>query len=245
MRTLIAIPTFNERDNLPLLLDSILKISPQADILVIDDDSPDGTGKIADDFASKSSQIHVIHRPYKSGRGSASVSGYKFSIENKYDYYMEMDCDFSHSPEELPLFFSKMGSSDIVIGSRFLDGSVINGWSVYRKVLHFSADFFIQIILGLRITDPTNGYHCYPVKMLSCVDFNKLKSDGYVAHTLLKALLSRAGCRIIEIPSIFLNRQRGKSKMNVGEAFFGVLDMISFRFNLMWHGKDYFLNVNR
>lgn len=241
MRTVLMIPTYNEKENLEGLVDEIVLSAPMIDLLVIDDSSPDGTGEIADKLSEKYHHLNVIHRPPKSGRGSASVEGYKYAIKKGYDYYMEVDSDHSHSPKELPKFLETAKNADIVIGSRFLDGSAVKGWSLYRKLLHFAADCSIKVILGLNITDPTNGYHCYSVKMLQRVNFDRLKSDGYVAHTILKALLNMAGYKIKEIPSVFLNREKGKSKMSSNEARQGLKDMFAFRWKCFTKGYKYFL----
>lgn len=242
MRALLMIPTYNEHENLENLVDEVVLEAPDIDILVIDDSSPDGTGAIADRLVQKYRQFGVMHRPPKSGRGSASVAGYRYAIEKGYDRYLEIDCDHSHSPKELPRVLSAAKNADLVIGSRFLDkSSAVNGWSLYRKALHYLADHSIRFILGLHITDPTNGYHCYSVEMLKHVNFDRLRSDGYVAHTILKALLNKAGFKIVEVPSVFLNRTKGRSKMSSKEARQGIKDMLVFRWLSLTRGYRYFI----
>jgi dolichol-phosphate mannosyltransferase len=241
MRALLTIPTYNECENLESLIEEIVRIAPDVDILVIDDTSPDGTGEIADLLAARHIQLKVMHRPPKSGRGTASLDGYRYAIKNAYDFYLEMDSDHSHNPAELPRILAAAGSADVIIGSRFLDGGLVRGWSFYRRFLHFAADCAIKIILGLSITDPTNGYHCYSVSMLSHVDFEKLNFKGYAAHTILKALLNMAGYKIKEVPSVFENRKKGTSKMSLKEASRGIRDMLSFRSRCLTRGYRYFL----
>ena len=241
MRALLTIPTYNERENLEELVEKVVRTVPDLDILIIDDSSPDGTGEIADRLASRHIQLKVMHRPPKSGRGTASLDGYKYAIKNAYDYYLEMDCDHSHNPSELPGILAAADDADIVIGSRFMRGGRVEGWNTYRKLLHFSADCAIKTILGLHITDPTNGYHCYSVKMLARVDFERLNFQGYAAHTILKALFNKAGYKIKEVPSVFANRTKGSSKMNLKEASSGMRDMITFRSRCLTKGYEYFL----
>jgi dolichol-phosphate mannosyltransferase len=241
MRALLTIPTYNESENLESLIQKIVQATPDLDILIIDDSSPDGTGDIADRLAAKNIQLKVMHRPPKSGRGTASLDGYKYALKNAYDYYLEMDCDHSHNPAELPRMLAEAGNADMIIGSRFLEGGHVAGWNTYRKTLHFAADCTIKIILGLSITDPTNGYHCYSTKMLARVDFDKLNFKGYAAHTILKALLNMAGYKIKEVPSFFENRKKGNSKMSLKEARSGMRDMLSFRYRCLTRGYRYFL----
>lgn len=241
MRSILMIPTYNERENLEGLVKKIVQVAPSLDILVIDDSSPDGTGDIADRLSREYPQLKVLHRPPKAGRGTASVAGYKYAINKDYDRYLEVDADHSHPPEELPGILSAAEGADLVIGSRFIDGCLVQGWSPYRRFLHFAADLSIRLILGLNITDPTNGYHCYSVEMLKHVNFDRFKSEGYVAHTILKALLNKAGYKIKEIPSVFISREKGRSKMSGKEARRGMLDMLKFRWICITRGREYFL----
>ncbi|MBI2092037.1 MAG: polyprenol monophosphomannose synthase [Deltaproteobacteria bacterium] len=241
MRTLIMLPTYNEKENLEDLVTEILAVAPEVSILIIDDSSPDGTGAIALKLAKLHEQITVIERPPKSGRGTASTSGYKYAINKGFDYYMEMDVDHSHSPKELPAILEAAKNADMVIASRFLKGGSVEGWNLKRRLLHLAADIAVRLILGTPNTDHTNGYRCYRVGKLKKIDFKKLSFDGYVAHTLLENIYHRAGYIIKEVPSTFYNRTKGKSKMNKSEALEGIKNMIKFRLLTLRHGYKYFL----
>jgi dolichol-phosphate mannosyltransferase len=235
------LPTYNEKENLEDLVGEILAVAPNANILIIDDSSPDGTGEIALKLAKLYAQVAVMQRPPKSGRGTASTDGYKYAINKGFDYYLEMDVDHSHSPKELPAILETARNADLVIASRFLKGGCVEGWNFKRRLLHLAADIAVWLILDTPNTDHTNGYRCYKVDKLKTIDFKKLKFDGYVAHTLLENIYHRAGYLIKEVPSTFYNRTKGKSKMDKSEALNGIKHMIKFRLLLLKRGYGYFL----
>ena len=239
--TVLMLPVYNEKDNLESLVRKIVSIAPNLDILIIEDSSPDGSGEIADKLAREFLQIRVVHRPPKSGRGSCSLEGYKYAIERGYKFYLEMDVDHSHRPEELPEILKAANDADLVIASRFIKGGSVVGWDWKRHLLHFMASVFTRVMLGTPNTDHTNGYRCYSTKLLQHIDFTKLKSQGYCAHSILENVIWRAGYKIKELPSTFLNRTAGTSKMSKHEAINGVKDIINHRIALIKHGNSYFL----
>lgn len=237
----MSLPTYNEAGNLEGLILKIKRNVPEMDILVIDDGSPDGTGDVADRLASKDRHVKVIHRPAKSGRGSATQTGFKYAIENGYDLVLEMDVDGSHNPEELPAMIAVAADADLVIGSRFIGGGYVVGWNWRRKLIHFAADTSVKVILGTPNTDHTNGLRCYRVQRLKVIDFARMTGYGYIGQTVLENLFYRLGYKIKELPSVFGLRETGASKMGKGEMINGLKKMIKFRWNLMKHGVSYFL----
>ncbi|MBI5375535.1 MAG: polyprenol monophosphomannose synthase [Candidatus Schekmanbacteria bacterium] len=231
-KTLVVIPTYNERENIAKLTEQLLEISSDISILIVDDDSPDGTGKIADELTSASTRIKAIHRKGKGGRGSACVEGFKYALANDFDYVFEMDADFSHNPQEIPLFFDKIKSYDMVIGSRYLKGSKIVDWTLARRVFSKIANFYARTILGIPISDYTNGYRIYKKKVISNLDFEKITSKGYIVLSEMAYQVYRKGFRIGEVPTLFVNRKRGQSNLSFQEiytAFTGVLK-VKFRY---------------
>lgn len=242
MDTILMLPTYNERENLENLVREIISTEPRVDILIIDDSSPDGTGEIANRLSSEFDRIKVVHRPPKSGRGTASQYGYKYAIDNKYEYYVEMDVDHSHNPGDLPKILNAAHDADMVIASRFVAGGGVEGWNWKRKLLHWGADVAVKLILGTPNTDHTNGYRCYSVATLAKIDFSRLKFGGYVEHTILENVYHKAGFTIKEVPSVFRKRHGGDSKMGKKEMIDGIVDMIKFRWNLLHKGVNYYLN---
>jgi dolichol-phosphate mannosyltransferase len=234
MKPIIMLPTYNERDNIEIAAKSVLKNVLDLDILIIDDSSPDGTGEIADRLAREFPRVKVMHRPPKSGRGTASRDGYRYAIENGYTHYLEFDVDGSHRAEEIPALIARAGDgADLVIGSRYMKGGSVGQWSLQRRVLHFLADLYVNIVLGTPTTDHTNGLRCYSVEMLKKINFNELPSEGYVAHSILENVIYRAGFRIDEVPSAFKSRTVGQSKNSIKEAINGVLDILKYRTKLI------------
>jgi len=225
-KTLIVIPTYNESENIERLANQLLQISPDISLLIVDDESPDGTGMVADTLAEKSPRIEVIHRKGKGGRGSACVEGFKYSLDKDFDYIFEMDADFSHNPKEIPLFFEKIKSYDMIIGSRYLKGSRIVDWSLGRRIFSKVANLYARAILGIPISDYTNGFRIYRKKVLMDMDFEKIKSKGFIVLSEMAYQVYKKGYRIGEIPTLFINRKRGKSNLSFQEifsAFTGVL----------------------
>lgn len=225
--TLIIVPTYNERDNLPPLADRLLKLPVPVDLLVVDDNSPDGTGKIADDLAAKHPQIHVLHRANKNGLGRAYCDGFKWALERQYEFIFEMDGDFSHNPDDIPRFLEgvKKESADLALGSRYCNGIRVINWPLGRLLLSMSAAKYVRIITGLPISDPTGGYKCFRRRALQSIDIDQVRSNGYSFQIEMTHKLWRNGMKVIEVPIIFTDRFQGSSKMSrkiVYEALFMV-----------------------
>lgn len=224
-RTLIIIPTYNEKENLPLLVEEVLKTVPQVEILVADDNSPDGTGKLADELAARDARIHVLHREKKEGLGRAYVAGFKWALANGYDLVFEMDCDFSHQPRHLPEFLAAIRNADLVLGSRYIKGGGTVNWTATRKLVSGGGNFYARTVLGLPYRDLTGGFKCFRRKVLEAIDLDHLWSFGYCFQIELTTRAHRKGFHIAETPIVFPDRTRGKSKMSgkiFKEAFFTV-----------------------
>ena len=222
-KSLVIIPTFNEAENITRLLPAVLSQAPNLDVLVIDDNSPDGTAGLVRDMMSVDSRIHLIERPGKMGLGTAYVRGFRFAIEDRYDYVFEMDADFSHSPKEIPNFLKKIQECDLVLGSRYIHGVRVLNWPMRRLLLSFSANVYTQIITGLPVRDATGGFKCFRREVLEAIDLERVKSNGYAFQIEMSFKAWKKGFRLAEIPIIFLDRRSGVSKMSrkiVYEAVF-------------------------
>ena len=222
---LIIVPTYNERENLPLLLEAVFGQVPEVDILVVDDSSPDGTGDLADELAAKDSRVHVMHRTEKEGLGKAYVAGFKWALARHYAYIFEMDCDFSHRPEHLPEFLAAIPEADLVLGSRRIPGGGTEGWGASRKLISWGGSFYARSVLGLPYQDLTGGFKCFRREVLEALDLDDLYSYGYCFQIELTYRAHLKGFRVLEIPIIFPDRTRGESKMSGAifkEAFFTV-----------------------
>lgn len=233
MRAAVIIPTYNESQNIEALVESISNLGLDIKILIVDDNSPDGTGKIADKLASKYSHVHVIHRERKKGRGSACIAGFKYALNLDLDYILEMDADFSHDPKAIPEFLKKMSGAQVIIGSRYLKGSQIIDWGPYRPIFSRLANLYARFLLRIPITDYTNGYRCYSRESLSNIDFNQINTTGYIVLSEMAYQLYQKGVRFSEIPITFVNRRRGLSNFTLKEivsAFVGVLCLRLRRF---------------
>ena len=214
MKNLVVVPTYNERENLPPLAQRLLALPVPVDLLVVDDNSPDGTGKLADDLAAKHPAIHVLHRQEKSGLGRAYIAGFKWALEHGYDYVFELDGDFSHNPDDIPMFLEAARNADLVLGSRYLNGIRIINWPLSRLMLSKSAAKYVQIITGMPITDPTGGYKCFGRRALEAINLDQIDSNGYSFQIEMTHRLWRQGMRIVEVPIVFTERVQGHSKMS-------------------------------
>jgi dolichol-phosphate mannosyltransferase len=226
MKTLIIIPTYNEYENLPSLLRSIFSYAPQTDILIVDDNSPDGTGELADQLHEDDARVHVIHRASKMGLGTAYVAGFKYAISNGYDAAFEMDADFSHDPRYLPDFLQAIEHADLVIGSRYVPGGATPNWSLTRRFISGCGNVFARFMLNIPVHDCTAGYRCYRRKVLESIDLDSIQSQGYAFQVELAYRVMKQGFTIVETPIVFMDRRVGKSKMSrkiVAEAFLYVL----------------------
>lgn len=229
MKTLIIIPTYNEIENIKRLIQEVFQqVDSQTHILVIDDNSPDGTGDLVDVLAESNQRIHIIHRPKKLGLGTAYVAGFKYALENGYDVVFEMDSDFSHDPKYLPLFQQEIEKNDAVIGSRYVPGGGVLNWGLGRKILSRGGSIYAKMILGLPFNDLTGGFNAWRRSVIEAIGVNNIKSDGYAFQIEMKYKAFKKGFRIKEIPIIFEDRFLGQSKMSkkiVVEAMYRVFLM--------------------
>ena len=222
-KTLVVIPTYNEAQNIARLLPEILRQNPALDVLVVDDNSPDGTARIVRSMRESEPRIHILERPGKMGLGTAYVAGFKFALERDYEFVFEMDADFSHDPNEIPNFLAAAASADLVLGSRYTGGVRILNWPMQRLLLSYFANIYTRIMTGLRIDDATGGFKCFRRKVLASIDLDGIRSNGYAFQIEMSFKAWKKGFRISEVPIIFLDRQQGTSKMSkriVYEAFF-------------------------
>ena len=222
MKTLIIIPTYNEVENLRPLLQEIFSSVPETDILIVDDNSPDGTGKLADEIHAENSQVHVLHRPGKLGLGTAYIAGFKYAVEHGYDVAFEMDADFSHDPSYLPDFLKAIKNADLVIGSRYIPGGGTPNWSPLRRLISGSGNIFARFMLNIPVRDCTAGFRCYRRQVLESIDLDTVQSQGYAFQVEMVYRVLLQGFKIVETPIIFKDRRVGKSKMSrkiVIEAF--------------------------
>ena len=213
-QTLIIVPTYNERENLPRMAQKILSLPVAVDLLVVDDNSPDGTGKIADELAAQHPQINVLHRSEKNGLGRAYIAGFKWALEKNYEFIFEMDCDFSHDPEEIPNFLKAAQNFDLVLGSRYSGGVRVLNWPLKRLLLSRCAGIYVWLITGMPVTDPTGGYKCFRRRALQAIQLDAVKSNGYSFQIEMTHRLWRDGYTIAEVPIIFTDRIEGRSKMS-------------------------------
>ncbi len=244
--SMIVIPTYNEAKNIVLLIETILDIVPDFYITIVDDNSPDGTGQIADELAQKYSGVHVIHRPGKQGLGTAYVAGFRYALEAGAGYIFEMDADFSHDPHRLPDFLEAVKDYDLVLGSRYLNGVRVQGWRFRRLLLSKFANIYASYIMVLPVWDFTGGFRCYRREVLENIDLNTICSDGYAFQIEMLYYALKSGFHVTEIPFLFKEREHGDSKISrhvVREAFWLVLKLHApFRailHHLRYFTKDY------
>lgn len=214
MRVLIIIPTYNEADNIQILVPQLLALSPDIEVLVVDDGSPDGTGQIAEGIRARVPRVHVLHRGHKMGLGSAYVAGFKIALERGFDAVFEMDADLSHDPAAIPEFLKALEDADLVVGSRYLHGVTVVNWPLHRLFLSYGANLYTRIITGLPLHDATGGYKCFRRRVLEAIDLDRIRSDGYSFQIEMNFLAWRLHFRIIEIPITFVDRRAGISKMS-------------------------------
>jgi len=213
-RALVVIPTYNEKSNLPRIVREVLATSETIDLLIVDDNSPDNTGRLADEMADDNFRIKVIHRRGKLGLGSAYIEGFKYALKEGYDCVFEMDADFSHDPAYINDFLEAMDDNHLVIGSRYLRGVNVVNWPMLRLIISYCAGIYTRMITGLPIRDPTSGYKCFRREVLESIDLDRIYSDGYSFQIEMNYRCWRKGFRIKEIPIIFIDRDSGSSKMN-------------------------------
>jgi dolichol-phosphate mannosyltransferase len=225
-RVLIVVPTYNERDNVENVVTQFLGPLPEAEILFVDDNSPDGTGELLDRLAAASSRVHVLHRPGKLGLGTAYLDGFRWGLARGYDYLLEMDADFSHDPGYLPdmVGLAREGA-DMVVGSRYIEGGGTVNWGIGRQVISRAGSLYARTILGVGVRDLTSGFICYRRHTLEALDLDAVDSNGYSFQIEMKYRVIQAGMQVVELPIVFVDRRVGQSKMS-RQIFFEALLMV-------------------
>ena len=214
MKTLVIIPTYNESENIGRIVPLVLEKDASINVLIVDDNSPDGTGQIADEMANQDERISVIHRQSKSGLGTAYITGFKFALENGYDLVFEMDCDFSHDPKYIVDFLKAVKDVDLVLGSRYISGVNVINWPMSRLLLSYYANVYSRLVTGLPVRDATGGFKCFRREVLEAIDLDRVKSNGYSFQIEMSFRAWKKGFKIKEIPIVFEDRKVGQSKMS-------------------------------
>lgn len=236
MQAIAVIPTYNERENLPLLVEKIQACAGDVDILIVDDNSPDGTGKIAEDLSRKNARgLFVLHREKKEGLGKAYVAGFRYALEKDYDIIVQMDADLSHDPSYLPLLLEQIRNCDLVTGSRYLHGISVVNWDLKRLILSKAATLYVRLITRMPLTDATTGFKCWRRKTLEAIGLGETFSNGYLFQIETTYRARRMGFNVVEVPIIFIERKHGTSKMDwkiIWEGLWGVMKLRLRRWNL-------------
>ena len=230
-RTLVVVPTYNERENLPKLVDRLLAAQEELEILVVDDSSPDGTGKWVGELASRNPRIHLLSRTAKNGLGRAYIAGFQWASSHGYELIVQMDADFSHNPDDVPKLLAGISEheADLAIGSRYVGGIRVINWPLKRLVLSVGASYYVKWIMGLSVWDPTGGFKCWRRHTLESIDLATIRSNGYGFQIEMTHRVWRRGLRVVEVPIIFSDRIEGTSKMSkkiVFEALFMVWTLL-------------------
>lgn len=232
-RALIIVPTYNERENIPEVVGQFLAPLPDSELLFVDDNSPDGTGQLIDEIAKDDDRVHVIHREGKLGLGTAYVAGFRWALEQNYDYILEMDADFSHDPKYLPaLVDACIDGADMSVGSRYVAGGGTSNWGLGRKLLSRGGGIYARMVLGVGIQDLTAGFVCYQRNTLERIDLDAVHSNGYGFQIEMKYRVIRAGMKIVEVPIVFEDRRVGESKMSAGIMAEAMWKVWSLRFGV-------------
>ncbi len=232
MRALIVIPTYNEVENLKLLIDQVLVVTPEAtEILVVDDGSPDGTGEVAKQLSQSNSRVHLLERAKKMGLGSAYVAGFRWGIEKNFEALIEMDADFSHDPKYLSQMLSGLEKNDVVMGSRYVEGGGTQNWGLFRKILSRGGSLYSRLILGAPIRDFTGGFNGWKRPVLDAIELGSLRSDGYSFQIELKYRAFKKNFKMTEFPILFVDRKLGQSKMSRRIVLEALKRVWQFRFN--------------
>jgi dolichol-phosphate mannosyltransferase len=229
-KNLVIIPTYNEKENIQKMVEKVFSLKPDFDILIIDDGSPDGTAEIVKTLQQKhTDRLHLLQRQGKLGLGTAYIVGFKWAIEKKYDYIFEMDCDFSHDPNDLPrLLHACENGADVAVGSRYCKGGKVKNWPVGRILMSYFASVYVRLILWINIRDTTAGFKCYKRHVLETINLDNIKFMGYAFQIEMKYASLKKGFKIVEVPITFIDRVEGVSKMSskiFEEAFIGVIQM--------------------
>ena len=214
MKILIIIPTFNELENLPKLLPLVFSKGDGIDVLIVDDNSPDGTASFIENEMKKNNRLHLIQRSSKQGLGTAYIAGFKYALQHDYQLIFEMDADFSHDPNEIPRFLEEINNSDVVLGSRYINGVNVINWPMRRLLLSWFANLYTRVITGMPVHDATGGYKCFRREVLQAIDLDGVKSNGYAFQIEMNFKAWKKRFKVKEIPIIFVDRVKGKSKMS-------------------------------
>lgn len=214
MNALVIIPTFNEIENIERIVPEVLKQNDALSVLIVDDNSPDGTGRVADAMAAENNRIHVLHRPLKEGLGRAYLSGFAWALDHDYDRILEMDADFSHQPRYLNDILAASEHTDVVLGSRYVSGVNVVNWPMKRLLLSYFANIYARVITGLPVYDLTGGFKCFRRSVLEAIDFDRVRSNGYAFQIEMTMRACAKGFTVKEIPIIFIDREHGQSKMS-------------------------------
>jgi dolichol-phosphate mannosyltransferase len=242
-QVLVIIPTYNERENIEPIVERVVTANPAVNVLIVDDASPDGTGKLADAIADDDARVHVLHRAGKAGLGAAYIAGFDWALARDYDVIVEMDADGSHAPEQLPRLLAAVQQADVVLGSRWVPGGSVVNWPRRRKVLSVGGNVYTRLALGIELRDATGGYRAYRRSVLEAIDYARVASEGYCFQVDLARRALDAGYRVVEVPITFVERERGESKMSgaiVREAFWRVT-----RWGLTFRGNQVRTAVSR
>ena len=213
-KALIIVPTYDEKENIRSLVSAVLEKDSRLEILIVDDNSPDGTGELADRMSEQDSRVHALHRQGKLGLGSAYRDGFRWALERDYDLVFEMDADFSHDPTYIKKFLKAAENADLVIGSRYVSGINVVNWPMSRLLLSYGASLYTRLITGMPVKDPTAGFKCFRREVLESLDLSRIQSDGYSFQIEVSFKVWRKKYRILEIPIVFVDRHSGTSKMN-------------------------------
>ena len=213
-RVLVIVPTYNESENITVLAGRLFAAVPTVDLLIVDDNSPDGTGKLADEMARDNPRVHVLHRPGKQGLGAAYIAGFDWGLDAGYDVLVEMDADGSHAPEQLPRLLAALDRADLVLGSRWVPGGSAVNWPMRREVLSRGGNFYTRMALGITLHDATGGFRAFRREVLEGIDYAAVASQGYCFQVDLAWRAVRGGYRVVEVPITFAERERGESKMS-------------------------------
>jgi len=236
-RLLVTLATYNERDNLAGLIDAIHQYAPPADVLVIDDNSPDGTGQLGDELAARDPRVRVLHRPGKLGLGTATLAAMRYAIDKDYDFLLNLDADFSHPPRYIPDLLRGMDRRDVMIGSRYVAGGGTENWPLSRKIMSRGVNAMVRFLFRMPVQDASGSFRCFRIAKLRTVPLERVRSRGYSFQQEVLYRCHRAGCKLGETPIIFENRRAGASKVNGREALRSI-SMILWLGTRSWWGMD-------
>ena len=231
MKAIIVIPTYNEADNIVSLVTTIFRIQPDIHILVVDDNSPDGTGDVASSIAERRPGLQVIRRAAKTGLGDAYIEGFRFVLASGAEFIVTMDSDLSHSPETIPTMFAAIGDAGCVVGSRYVEGGQIENWTVDRRILSWTANRFVSLLFGMPVSDCTSGFRLYRREVIESMLEHKTISQGYSFMVEALTIAAKGNYRIVEVPIRFAERATGQSKMGMHEVLGGARSLLSLRFS--------------